>query len=289
MSSAVPVNGQQGDSVLGRLSPQLCWQYLQDQLGPFSVGVITIGAHDYNALTQQTRDFLVQMYMNHTQTQNARYVRDAAGGRVYLGAPERLFTQHAVILDLPGSDLPVMFHGASAWTNPNNAQNQANITHTPPQHHHQQQQQQQMINQYGAPPSYLMPGTVPLNTAPHVNSSPISMGYVSPREATPSTSGSASQSPEKAPQTFVAAPRTPEQQNETPTKPSSSRKRKSTSKTSGPRKRNTSNASIKRSDSDDGNGDLGPSSSHNVGVNLARLPELTGGVSTHGKSQTAKD
>jgi hypothetical protein len=187
-----------------------------------------------------------------------------------------------------------MFHGASVRNNASNAQNQVNITHTPPQHHHhhqqqQQQQQQQMINQYGAPPSYLMPGTMHLNTASHVNSSPISMGYISAREATPSTSGSASQSPETAPQTSVAAPRTPEQQNETPTKSSSSRKRKSTSKTSGSRKRNTSNASIKRSDSDDSNDDSGPSSSHNVGVNLARLPELTGGVSTHGEGQTAKD
>lgn len=65
MSSAVPVNGQQGDSVLGRLSPQLCWQHLevQTRLSPLSRGVISIGAHDYNALTQQTRDFLVQMYM----------------------------------------------------------------------------------------------------------------------------------------------------------------------------------------------------------------------------------
>ncbi|ETS84920.1 hypothetical protein PFICI_02945 [Pestalotiopsis fici W106-1] len=268
MSSLVPANGQQAYIGLGYLSPELCWEHLQVQLSPFTQ-VIAIDARDYDAWTQDTRNILVQMFMHHARTHDARYVRDAAGGRVFLGAVEHLTTEHVVVLNIPGSDLPVMLPRASIWAGPNstnNAQNQYSFTPSPPQNH-QQQVHQQMVNQFGTPPSYSMPAMMPMGTGMQMNV-PISTAPIS----TP------------------AAPKTPEQQEETPTKAPSSRKRKSTTKTPGSRKRNTSNVRIKKSDSDDGEDKNNSSPSGNkVKVNLVQVPELNTALAKGEEGQAAKD
>ncbi|KAK6085378.1 HMG box protein [Seiridium cupressi] len=136
-----PDNGQAGYAQLEGDMSLDDWERLKIQLSPYN-HVIAIEDRVYNDWAQETRDAILQLFMINTGRLDARFVRDSAGGRVFLGATQHLSTREAAIVEIPGYDLPIMLPRTNLWASEQNTL--------------QGQQYPAMPAQYGAPPLFDM-------------------------------------------------------------------------------------------------------------------------------------